>query len=114
MTGQGTLAGMMWDLDEQAENERRELVALLTEGVGSGCLPSPWVERALVALDRLGPVWDSTADQQAPCGRDGCGHPYGRHFDGYAANAPVGCKYCGCHRFVPADVNLDGPVRAGD
>jgi hypothetical protein len=25
-----------------------------------------------------------------------CGHPYYRHFDSYAENEPIGCKYCGC------------------
>ena len=29
-----------------------------------------------------------------------CGHPYARHFDSYEDNAPVGCKYCDCSKFV--------------
>jgi hypothetical protein len=32
-----------------------------------------------------------------------CGHSYYRHFDSYEDMAPVGCKYCGCSEFVPAD-----------
>lgn len=32
-----------------------------------------------------------------------CGHPYYRHFDWMDGNAPVGCKYCACHKFAPAD-----------
>lgn len=33
-----------------------------------------------------------------------CGHRYYRHFDGYEDNAPVGCKYCCCSRFIEAQV----------
>lgn len=33
-----------------------------------------------------------------------CGHPYGRHFDGYEDMRAVGCKYCECHVFRPAEV----------
>ncbi len=29
-----------------------------------------------------------------------CGHTYARHFDPYECDAPVGCKYCPCERFV--------------
>lgn len=29
-----------------------------------------------------------------------CGHSYGRHFDSYEDNEPVGCKYCSCDEFV--------------
>lgn len=32
-----------------------------------------------------------------------CGHPYHRHFDWMEDNVPVGCKYCGCYRFIPVD-----------
>ena len=32
-----------------------------------------------------------------------CGHSYGRHFDSYEDMAPVGCKYCSCNEFVPAE-----------
>jgi len=32
-----------------------------------------------------------------------CGHPYHRHFDGYDGNAAVGCKYCQCYEFEPAE-----------
>jgi hypothetical protein len=32
-----------------------------------------------------------------------CGHPYYRHFDPYEGMAPVGCKYCRCNEFVPAE-----------
>lgn len=32
-----------------------------------------------------------------------CGHTYYRHFDSYENMAPVGCKYCGCDEFIPAD-----------
>lgn len=34
-----------------------------------------------------------------------CGHPYHRHFDSYENMRPVGCKYCGCHEFVEANLN---------
>ena len=34
-----------------------------------------------------------------------CGHPYHRHFDSYENMRPVGCKYCGCHKFVEAGLN---------
>lgn len=30
-----------------------------------------------------------------------CGHSYERHFDTFESMAPVGCKYCGCHKFKP-------------
>lgn len=32
-----------------------------------------------------------------------CGHPYYRHFDSYDNMRPVGCKYCQCNEFVPAE-----------
>ena len=32
-----------------------------------------------------------------------CGHPYYRHFDSYEGMAPVGCKYCQCDEFIPAE-----------
>lgn len=32
-----------------------------------------------------------------------CGHTYYRHFDSYENMAPVGCKYCQCEEFVPAE-----------
>lgn len=32
-----------------------------------------------------------------------CGHPYIRHFDSYEDNFPVGCKYCECDEFKPAE-----------
>lgn len=32
-----------------------------------------------------------------------CGHSYYRHFDSYEGMAPVGCKYCRCREFIPAD-----------
>lgn len=33
-----------------------------------------------------------------------CGDPYRRHFDPYETNNPhVGCKYCECPEFEPAD-----------
>ena len=34
-----------------------------------------------------------------------CGHPYYRHFDSYEGMAPVGCKYCECDDFIPAEEN---------
>ena len=37
-----------------------------------------------------------------------CGHPYYRHFDSYEHMAPVGCKYCGCDEFVPAEETDNG------
>jgi len=46
---------------------------------------------------------DPAHDQQAPCARTGCGHPYERHFDPYYGDLEVGCKYCGhytCSEFV--------------
>ena len=32
-----------------------------------------------------------------------CGHSYYRHFDSYERMAPVGCKYCQCDEFIPAE-----------
>ena len=32
-----------------------------------------------------------------------CGHTYYRHFDSYGGMAAVGCKYCCCDEFVPAE-----------
>lgn len=32
-----------------------------------------------------------------------CDHPYYRHFDWMMDNAPVGCKYCMCYKFVEKD-----------
>lgn len=32
-----------------------------------------------------------------------CGHSYYRHFDSYGGMAPVGCKYCQCDEFIPAE-----------
>lgn len=32
-----------------------------------------------------------------------CGHHYYRHFDSYENMNPVGCKYCMCDEFIPAD-----------
>ena len=32
-----------------------------------------------------------------------CGHPYYRHFDSYEDMEPCGCKYCGCHDFIPVE-----------
>lgn len=29
-----------------------------------------------------------------------CGHSYVRHFDTYEYMDPIGCKYCGCDKFV--------------
>jgi hypothetical protein len=37
-----------------------------------------------------------------------CGHSYYRHFDSWEGMAPVGCKYCGCREFVPADDSDEG------
>ena len=37
-----------------------------------------------------------------------CGHPYYRHFDSYEGMAPVGCKYCHCDEFVPAEETDNG------
>ena len=37
-----------------------------------------------------------------------CGHPYYRHFDSYEHMAPVGCKYCRCDEFVPAEETDNG------
>lgn len=43
------------------------------------------------------PLFDPSYDEDAPCYH--CGHAYYRHFDTYEGMAPVGCKYCSCHRF---------------
>lgn len=32
-----------------------------------------------------------------------CGHPYYRHFDTYENMYPIGCKYCECLVFRPAE-----------
>ena len=32
-----------------------------------------------------------------------CGHIYERHFDTYEDMEPVGCKYCGCYKFIEID-----------
>lgn len=32
-----------------------------------------------------------------------CGNTYYSHFDPYKGMSPVGCKYCGCDEFVPAE-----------
>lgn len=32
-----------------------------------------------------------------------CGHSYYRHFDSYENTSPVGCKYCMCNKFEPAE-----------
>lgn len=32
-----------------------------------------------------------------------CGHPYYRHFDSWDGMKPVGCKYCRCDEFDPAE-----------
>ncbi len=37
-----------------------------------------------------------------------CGHSYYRHFDSYEGMAPVGCKYCQCDEFVPAEESDNG------
>lgn len=34
--------------------------------------------------------------QDEPCAREGCGHPYHRHFDGEEGDTEVGCKSCPC------------------
>jgi hypothetical protein len=44
--------------------------------------------------------WNAGYDQQAPCK---CGHPYHRHFDTWEDMYPIGCKYCDCPRFEPAE-----------
>ena len=31
-----------------------------------------------------------------------CGHKYYRHFDSCGDMEPIGCKYCGCVKFVEA------------
>lgn len=85
------------------EDLRKEIILLLTGASDMFAMPAPeWEERAQRVLDELGPVWSPNADQDAKCGREGCAHPYHRHFDSYEDMAPVGCKYCSCHRFVPA------------
>lgn len=33
-----------------------------------------------------------------------CGHAYIRHFDPYEGMEPVGCKYCGCEKFVEKSI----------
>ena len=37
-----------------------------------------------------------------------CGHAYYRHFDSWEGMAPVGCKYCKCDEFVPAEETNNG------
>jgi hypothetical protein len=37
-----------------------------------------------------------------------CGHSYYRHFDPYEGMAPVGCKYCQCDEFIPAEESDNG------
>ena len=37
-----------------------------------------------------------------------CGHPYYRHFDSYENMALVGCKYCQCDEFIPAEESDNG------
>jgi hypothetical protein len=37
-----------------------------------------------------------------------CGHSYYRHFDAYEGMAPVGCKYCQCDEFIPAEESGNG------
>lgn len=37
-----------------------------------------------------------------------CGHTYYRHFDSWEGMAPIGCKYCQCEEFVPAEEINDG------
>jgi hypothetical protein len=37
-----------------------------------------------------------------------CGHSYYRHFDSYENMAPVGCKYCQCDEFTPAEESDNG------
>lgn len=34
-----------------------------------------------------------------------CGHPYYRHFDSYDNMEAVGCKYCGCQKFIEKKEN---------
>ena len=34
-----------------------------------------------------------------------CGHPYYRHFDSYDHMEAVGCKYCGCQKFIEKKEN---------
>lgn len=54
------------------------------------------------------PAHDPKLDQDAPCGRDGCSHPYYRHFDTYDDMRPIGCKYCGCIAWVAGTGGTDG------
>ena len=42
--------------------------------------------------------FNTNYDPEAICT---CGHPYHRHFDSYANNEVVGCKYCECFKFEP-------------
>ena len=37
-----------------------------------------------------------------------CRHSYYRHFDSYEGMAPVGCKYCQCDEFIPAEETNNG------
>lgn len=43
---------------------------------------------------------DPNHDEVAECAREGCRHPYYRHFDPFEGNTEVGCKYCSCESFV--------------
>lgn len=43
---------------------------------------------------------DPNHDDVAECAREGCRHPYYRHFDPYEGDVEVGCKYCDCESFV--------------
>jgi hypothetical protein len=37
-----------------------------------------------------------------------CGHSYYRHFDSWEGMTPVGCKYCQCDEFIPAEESANG------
>jgi hypothetical protein len=49
-------------------------------------------------------LWNPDYPQDQKCM---CGHRYQRHFDTYDKMRAVGCKYCGCARFVCSTVRAD-------
>jgi len=51
-------------------------------------------------------IFDKDYDQYAKCQREGCGHPYYRHFDWGAGYSPH-CKYCACSTFSPVSVKSE-------
>ena len=60
-------------------------------------IEQPYIKKARVVIDvSYNPNYGDDRICQ-------CGHPYYRHFDSYEKMEPVGCKYCGCYDFVPAE-----------